>query len=167
MRTLIYKRTHIGDPDPETGEFGCHDCMGSVRGLEYDAVIGIGGIGPEATRHRIAGKLTWVGLGPHKCGDPKRPRVTFDHFWDQGEHGPLLKNIAPALASRMLYDGNVRILMDSLSDEEQPEVEKILDLAMDAPPSNRLNERDCRHTSGNSRPSKRRSIRVKCDRKPK
>jgi hypothetical protein len=31
MRTLIYKRTHSGDPDPETGIFGNHDCEGEVR----------------------------------------------------------------------------------------------------------------------------------------
>ena len=29
MRTLIYKRTHTGDPDPKTGVFGNNDCMGS------------------------------------------------------------------------------------------------------------------------------------------
>lgn len=46
MRTLIYKRTHPGDPD-ETGRFGIHDCMGKVRSWQFDAVVGEGGIGPE------------------------------------------------------------------------------------------------------------------------
>jgi hypothetical protein len=107
---------------------------------------------------------------------PSCPLVTFDHFLYYGEQGPLLKNIAPALASRMLYDKNVRKLMDSLSCEEQREVERILDLAMDAPPSCQLTERDVRHTSGkcrprgvrtrdDCRPSKRRNIKGECDRK--
>ena len=46
-RTLIYKRTHTGDPDPKAGVFGNNDCMGTVRKRDFDAVIGIGGIGPE------------------------------------------------------------------------------------------------------------------------
>ena len=65
MRTLIYKRTHSGDPDPQTGVFGNHDCMGSVRAWEFDAVIGIGGVGPEPRRHGIAGKLTYVAVVTH------------------------------------------------------------------------------------------------------
>lgn len=42
MRTLVYKRTHNGDPDAE-GRFGIHDCMGQVRGYGYEAVIGWAG----------------------------------------------------------------------------------------------------------------------------
>jgi hypothetical protein len=38
MRTLIYKRTHTGDPDA-SGCFGIFDCMGRVRALDFDAVI--------------------------------------------------------------------------------------------------------------------------------
>src|SRR5579864_4002172 len=101
MRTLIYKRTHSGDPAPESGVFGNRDCMGAVRGWQFDAVIGIGGIGSEPKRQRIAGKLTWVGIGPHKIYEPKHPRsprVTFDHFWYLGERGPLLEVAYPALA---------------------------------------------------------------------
>ena len=47
VRILIYKRTHNGDPDAK-GCFGACDCMGSVRSRSFDAVIGVGGIGPEA-----------------------------------------------------------------------------------------------------------------------
>src|SRR5262249_54001126 len=72
MRTLIYKRTHHGDPDPETGEFGCNDCMGTVRCWKFDAVIGIGGIGAEPKRYGIAGKLTWIGIGARKIYDSDR-----------------------------------------------------------------------------------------------
>ena len=116
MRTLIYKRTHSGDPDPKTGVFGCNNCMGTVRGRGFDAVIGIGGISQEPVAEGIAAKLTWIGIGKHETiSDPSRPfvtpsspLVTFDHFRYYGEHGPLLKNIAPKLARRMLYDKNVR-----------------------------------------------------------
>lgn len=151
MRTLIYKRTHNGDPDPRTGEFGCNNCMRSVRGRKFDAVIGIGGIGAEPRRHGIAGRLTWIGIGPRKSYDPDRPnspRVTFDHFWHQGKRGPLLEDRYPGLARRM-YDRNVRVLMHSTSSiattkasELDRDVRKILRLAMVAPPSNQSVDRD-------------------------
>lgn len=51
MRILAYKRTHTGDPDAN-GVFGVNDCMGRVRSLEFDAVIGVGGLvrSPAASR---------------------------------------------------------------------------------------------------------------------
>lgn len=148
MRILIYKRTHSGDPDDKSGVFGNCDCMGTVRGRRYDAVIGIGGIGPEPRRKGIAGKLTWVGIGPHKVFDdpkkPNSPHVTFDHFWYRGERGPLLEPMYQALARRM-YEKNVRVLMHSLADGAGPEwaeldreIRKILNLAKDAPCSGPL-----------------------------
>ena len=163
MRTLIYKRTHSCDPDPKSGVFGCNNCMRTVRGWGFEAVIGIGGIGPEPKRKGIAGKLTWIGTVTHKTeSDPSRsfvtpscPLVTFDHFRYYGEQGPLLKNIAPALADRMLYNNNVRTLMDSLSPKEHREVEKILRLAKDAPPSKRPAKRGSRDTSGKCPPKSR------------
>lgn len=112
MATLIYKRTHNGDPDPDLGVFGCHDCMGQVRGWSYNAVIGVGGIGQEPIGEGIAGRLTWIGIGPHRTGDLRKPTVTFDHFWYKGPHGPLLESIAPTLARRM-YAGKVRIIKGS------------------------------------------------------
>lgn len=184
MRTLIYKMTHSGDPDPETGEWGCNNCMGPVRAWGFDAVIGIGGTGPGPVREGISHKLTWIGMGKHETIiDPSRPRcqlVTFDHFVPYEEQGPLLRNIAPRLASRMYKKNAPRHIMDSLSFEEQREIEQILDLARDAPPSFQLNGRDSRHTrrkcrplsrdlcsTDDCRPSKRRRIRVSCNRKPK
>lgn len=134
MRTLVYKRTHAGDPDPVSGVFGNHDCMRSVRGWKFDAVIGIGGVGSEPRRHRIAGKLTWVGIGPHKTGDPHRPRVTFDHFLYYGEHGPSFEEVAPVLAAH-IYGRHVRVIMDSLSDAERAETASILRTALRAPAS--------------------------------
>jgi len=186
MRTLIYKRTHSGDPDPVTGVFGNYNCMGTVRGWGFDAVIGIGGVGREPARKGIAGKLTWIGIGKHeKSVDPRRsfvtpscPLVMFDHFLYYGQEGPSLEKRAPALARRM-YNRNVRTLMDSLTPEEQKEVKKILDLARHAPPSSQLSESILKdgkykhrtksheaHTSRSCRPSKRKSVKEACGRKP-
>jgi hypothetical protein len=139
MRTLIYKRTHSGDPDRETGIFGIHECMGRVRGWPFNAVIGVGGIGGEPERKGIARKLTWVGIGPQKVGigEDGHPLLKFDHFLYYGETGELLKDVAPALAER-IYDGGVRLIWDtSLSEEERKDVNNILDFAKNAPPSGR------------------------------
>lgn len=153
MRTLIYKRTHSGDPDPRTGVFGNHDCMRTVRGRVYDAVIGVGGAGREAERNGIARKLTWIGIGPHKTGDLRRPLVTFDHFLYFGEQGPRLEDCAPKLA-RHMYGGNVRVILNLLSAKERVEVEKILNLARNALPSGYLEgapQRSSQETKGKCR----------------
>ncbi len=71
---LIYKRTHRGDPDSK-GVFGIHDCMGSVRSREYDAVIGIGGKQPWGGDEGIALRINWVGINPIKHeGSNRGPR---------------------------------------------------------------------------------------------
>lgn len=137
MRTLIYKRTHSGDPDPMSGVFGNADCMKSVRSRSFDAVIGIGGVGREPERAGIARKLTWVGIGPHKTGDPRRPRVTFDHFLYYGKDGPFFTTLAPTLA-RHIYGRNVRTIMDFLSETERTETERILRTALKSPASQAL-----------------------------
>ncbi|MBI2987390.1 MAG: hypothetical protein HYY45_11540 [Deltaproteobacteria bacterium] len=135
MQMLIYKRTHSGDPDPATGVFGNHNCMRTVRGWLYEAVIGVGGVGGRAERNGIARRLTWVGIGPHKTGNLRRPKVKFDHFWYKGDKGPLLKDRAPLLADR-LYNKNVRLIKGrALTSGEWLEVKKILDSARKAPPS--------------------------------
>ncbi len=134
MRILIYKRTHSGDPDPETGVFGNHNCMGMMRGWRFDAVIGIGGVRSEPQRHAIARKLTWIGIGPRKLDDGPRPKLAFKHFLHFGKRGQLLEKIAPTLAKRM-YGKNVRFLLDSLSEKEKSEITRILCLAKDAPRS--------------------------------
>ena len=89
MRILVYKRTHDADPDQD-GYFGAYDCMGCVRNLQYDAVIGVGGVGPEAIANGISGKINWIGIGPHKSfvQGKRGPEVTFDHFLDFGKNGP-------------------------------------------------------------------------------
>lgn len=132
MRTLIYKRTHTGDPD-RNGWFGIYDCMGRVRTWEFDAVIGVGGMGAEPTSHGIDGLVTWIGIGPHKipAAGGRGPLVTFDHFVLFDAAGPSFARRAPLLARR-LYGNNVRVLLHDLSDDEQREVERLLKLARHA-----------------------------------
>jgi hypothetical protein len=135
MTTLIYKQTHCGDPDASYGVFGCRNCLGHVRGGVYDAVIGVGGVGHRSVNAGIARRLTWIGIGPHRTGDLRKPTVTFDHFWYKGPEGPMLKTVARALAKR-LYERNVRVLKDSsLSSAEVADVKGILRLARRSPPS--------------------------------
>jgi hypothetical protein len=136
MRTLVYKRTHNGDPDA-LGQFGIRDCMGSVRARDYDAVIGVGGTGDEPRSFGLAEKVNWIGIGPHKSPDSSRgPLVTFDHFLLFGNKGPALVELAPSLAAH-IYGKNVRSLM-TFTEQEQREVGSILELAKNAPPSEAL-----------------------------
>ena len=165
MITLIYKRTHNGDPDAETGTFGCHGCMGIVRGWIYGAVIGVGGVGQEPINELIAGRLTWIGIGPHRSGDLREPMVTFDHFWYRGPEGPMLEFEAPHLARRM-YSGKVRVIKsDSLTAAELEDVERLLRKAMKALPSpGRGDSRPARDGSGrDGLPGKSRTPRRPCD----
>ncbi|MDP2603065.1 MAG: hypothetical protein Q8S00_10790 [Deltaproteobacteria bacterium] len=135
MRTLIYKRTHTGDPDKK-GRFGIHDCMRSVRTWGFEAVIGVGGISAEPESHGLARKVNWIGIGPHKRAEAGKPGliVTFDHFLLFECDGPSFPELAPKLANRM-YSKNVRKVMNSLDRGEVGEVGNILALAKDAPPS--------------------------------
>jgi len=138
MRVLVYKRTHTGDPSSR-GVFGEHDCMGSVRGRDYDAVIGVGGIGPEPIAEGIAGRVTWIGIGPYWHASPKQnargPMVSFDRFLLEDTQGPKLVAIAPKLA-RHMYETNRRVvIIDETSTSLYGEVLDILQRAADSPPS--------------------------------
>ena len=133
MRILIYKRTHKGDPD-RNGRFGVNTCMGSVRALEYDAVIGIGAVTAGARLQGIDGRINWIGIGPKKDWspsamriDPRGPQVRFEHFalWEDG--GPPLHVEAPML-TRRFYEKNARFVLGGLSLKEQKEAEAILQL---------------------------------------
>lgn len=130
-RVLIYKRVHIGDPNAR-GEFGCSDCMGQVRGYDYDAVIGIGGSSFEPRYHRIDGKITWVGVGPHRW-PPIHPRgaplVTFDRFVLFDSAGEKLKDFAPALAEYFFSKHRRFFYSDGLAEAIQRDIDKILALA--------------------------------------
>lgn len=135
MRVLVYKRTHTSDPDAN-GCFGAYDCMGTIRDWEFDAVVGVGGTGPEAVANGIERQVNWIGIGPHKRSvEGKRgPEVLFDHFLYFGTAGPLFCKLAPQLAARM-YDDNVRSIIDGMSPAEQEEAERIARLAVVEPPS--------------------------------
>ncbi len=127
MRILTYKRTHIGDPNPE-GTFGINNCMGRIRDYEYDAVIGVGGIGAEPKSYGIDGKITWVGIHPTKSKGINKNgvEVKFKHFILLEEYGPLLIKHAPLLAKR-LYGGGARVLVSGYSPEEYSEAIEILE----------------------------------------
>jgi len=137
-RVLIYKRTHNDDPD-STGCFGSHDCMKSFRARRFDAVIGIGGIGAEARDNGIAGKLNWIGIGPHKRNVKGKigPVVTFDHLLSYGTAGPDFGLVAPQLAKR-IYQKNIRCLVHGYSAQELTEVNNVLRRASRAPASRPL-----------------------------
>lgn len=136
MDTLIYKRTHTGDPNA-LGVFGCNGCMGQVRRRHFDAVIGLGGKRPDRGHESIAFKITWVGINPSKTESPRDsrgPLVEFERFvlWDQ--MGPGVRTVAPKLFKYMFEDRHVRHVMSrSLPRDMQEEVLTILRLAEDHP----------------------------------
>lgn len=129
MRVLVYKRTHEGDPDA-SGCFGAYDCMGQTRWWDFEAVIGVGGIGDEPTKAGIAGKITWIGIGPRKfeVAGKDGPDVYFKHFRYKGQSGECFRTLARNLSERM-YVKNIRAVIHSLTEVERTEVDGILKLA--------------------------------------
>lgn len=128
LRTLVYKRTHKGDPD-DSGIFGIKDCMGRVRRWGFDAVIGVGGECPDPGHEGISRKVNWIGIGSREVGSTVRgPRLAFDRFRRFDEIGPDLKKLAPRLFGYMFEDSHIRaVLSQNLSDKEmQAEVQRIL-----------------------------------------
>lgn len=129
MKVLIYKRTHTGDPD-NRGIFGIHNCMGTVRGRKYDAVIGLGGKKPWENNKGIAYKINWIGVGrqpPYSAKD-KKPQVSFSYFCLMDEHGPLVKDAAPNLYNFMYCEpksSHRRVVMFDISKSYSNENEKI------------------------------------------
>ena len=101
--------------------------MGGVRAYDFDAVIGVGGIGPEPMSHGLEDKVNWIGIGPHKSDlrDGRGPLVTFDHFVLYESAGPRFSDLAPRLARR-LYERNVRVVLHDLDSFELAEVARIL-----------------------------------------
>jgi hypothetical protein len=133
MNTLIYKRTHKGDPG-EAGVFGEHDCMGRVRSWGFDAVIGVGGKRPWRKHAGIAEKINWIGLNAIKTPAVSHrwtgPIVTFQKFVLYDEQGPSLKKFAPRLHRYMFEEKHVRaVLSRSLPSGTQKEIGEILKLA--------------------------------------
>ena len=152
LNTLVYKRTHKGDPDGSR-IFGIHDCMGQVRGYRFDAVIGVGGKSPDPGSEDIARKINWIGINPSKseASSPgwlaakrldwsksfRGPLVTFDRFVFLDEKGPDFKKFAPKLFRHMFEDQHVRFVMSrSLPSEMQEEVQNILKWAENHQPRN-------------------------------
>lgn len=129
MRILTYKRTHTGDPD-HFGRFGINDCMGGVRNLRFDAVIGVGGAGPEPRSFQIDRKLTWIGIGPRRSAGAWRRGdvVTFDRFLLLDSKGPELGSVAPSLARRV-YGRRARYVLDAYSEVELAEAHALLEWA--------------------------------------
>ncbi len=118
MRTLIYKRTHKGDPDA-TGQFGVEDCMGQVRSYDFEAVIGVGGIGHEARAEGIAHLVNWIGIGAQKSGKRRRgPLVTFERFHLFEDRGPDFRNILPGIARRLYRKNGPRFLVCEVSEAD-------------------------------------------------
>lgn len=148
-RVLLYKRTHIGDPN-SGGCFGCSDCMKSIRKYDFDAVIGVGGINPmrddpENGRKNSAlkRKINWIGIGRITRPGPRRhkgPNIYFRKFrlfGTDGTEGPLFKKYAKILAHRM-YDLEHPprwLIIDETMKKEWREIEKVLRLALRAPAS--------------------------------
>jgi hypothetical protein len=116
-----------------TGQFGIHDQRATA---DFEAVIGVGGVGPEPRSEGLDCKVNWIGIGPYKraVAGKRGPVVTFDHFVFYGSDGPDFEKLAPLLSER-IYSRNVRALMKGLSPGEQQEVSKILIRAKHAPPS--------------------------------
>ncbi|MFP9097763.1 hypothetical protein ACLI09_01810 [Flavobacterium sp. RHBU_24] len=139
MRVLIYKRTHKGDPDSR-GIFGNQDCMGKVRNWDFDAVIGIGGKAPWRNDSDIRYKINWIGLGPHKVESAGRgPAVVFSNFALFEETGLNIEENFPNLFDYM-YDSRKRFDMSEMLPEDVfKEVNKILAIATDYPPSAHFN----------------------------
>jgi hypothetical protein len=126
MKTImIYKMTHIGDPDPKLGVWGVFDCMGSMRGWPFDAVIGIGG----AYAADIANRVAWIGIGQKTIDDKsaRGPILTFKHFlW--------LGNRASAIIQTFPRRGPLMHLMGSTPKFDNA-INELLELAKVAPAS--------------------------------
>lgn len=125
MRILIYKRTHTGDPN-KNGRFGINNCMGRVRSFNYEAVIGVGGIGQEPKQNKIDRRINWVGIGPIKT--PNSSTIEFKEFILLEHEGPLLEEIAPTLAKRV-FERNARFILHDYNASEKQEINKILSWA--------------------------------------
>src|SRR5438105_13078156 len=103
MDTLVYKMTHKGDPDPEFGFWGVEDCMGQIRGYDFDAVIAIGGRSWWADQTGRTGEIVWIGLNPQVMAvkGKRGPLIRFAHFRYFREGDLMLRTIAPNLSKAM------------------------------------------------------------------
>ena len=107
--------------------------MGRLRGSDFDAVIGIGGISANPVREGIDRKINWIGIAPHVVDRlvNGNPILAFERFYLREEAGLLLAPKAPKLAKRMYTGAGVRFLLL----EDDAEAESILKLAKNSEPS--------------------------------
>jgi hypothetical protein len=125
--------THKGDPDPDLGCWGVEDCMGQVRGYDFDAVIGIGGRSWWTDQTSRVGEIVWIGVGPQVVIEGRRgPVLRFAHFRYFQEGELVLRQIAPKLGKAMY---NCRLKLYGFSQLEEQEIKRICRLAMKAGPS--------------------------------
>jgi hypothetical protein len=102
--------------------------MGEKRGWDYEAVIGVGGVG--AVRYGFGGKVKWIGICPTYTDVGKKgPEVTFKHFRYFKTNSP---SIPSKLAARIKR--SPRGFM-SLTPTEQMQAEELVEMARRAPPS--------------------------------
>jgi hypothetical protein len=107
--------------------------MGRVREREFDAVIGVGGIGREPIQEGIDRRLTWIGIAPQQVdvASDGYPVLAFEQFYLKDKRGPLLTDKAPMLAKRLFGKNAPRVVMVDADDE----LEALLRLAKRAQPS--------------------------------
>jgi hypothetical protein len=162
MATLVYKMTHIGDPDSDLGFWGVEGCMGKVRGYGFDAVIGIGGRSWWTNQTSRAGEIVWIGLDPEIVTQAKHgPVLRFAHFRYFREGELMLKTIAPSLEKAMR---NCRFMLYGFSPTQEQEIAKIRKRAYKAEPSalltsqasnSQVDEEGCRRKLRRRKPCRR------------
>ena len=131
---LVYKRTHVGDPNGK-GEFGVNDCMGEIRDYDFDAVIGVGGLGNEPCSYGIDRKINWVGIKPTRMNGSEAHRadiLKFEKFVLLESSGPIFEAMAPLLAKRLYQDG-ARFVFTSMTGKEREEARNILAFCLSLP----------------------------------
>jgi hypothetical protein len=127
--------------------------MGWVRGWNYDAVIGVGGMGNEPRDEGIAGKVTWIGKRPTHYDHPIEPLVSFEDFvhWGSASRHDF-REIAPTLSARMYRKGHhVRTTIITIRKQtEWTEVQNILALPFrkSQRPINHSKPREARKSRG-------------------
>ncbi|MCG9720187.1 hypothetical protein [Shewanella sp. Isolate7] len=131
---FVYKRTHVGDPNVE-GEFGINDCMGEIRDYDFDAVIGVGGLGDEPCSYGIDRKINWIGIKPTRIKGSEVHRadiLKFEKFVLLESTGPIFEQRAPLLAKR-LYQEGARFVFTSMTGKEREEAINILASCLSLP----------------------------------
>jgi len=124
MNVLVYKQTHLDDPG-DTGVFGINDCMGEVRGHNFEHVIAL-----------YQNEVSWIGIDAQRLPwQGHSPQVIFKRFRS------LLPDVnLPAGALAVLMEGKRHILLPIQTRKPQATglsrtILSIFRLAANAPPS--------------------------------